>query len=51
MVVAAAGSLWYLVIGTLSSVIQLALLAADAVARRRSLRKPTPAPVPPPRDQ
>lgn len=51
MVAAAACSLWYLVIGTLSSVIQLALLAAGAVARRRSLRKPSPAPVPPPRDQ
>ena len=51
MAAAAACSLWYLVIGTFSSVIQLALLAAGAVARRRSLRKPTPAPVLPPRDQ
>ena len=50
MVAAAAGSLWYLMIGTLSSVIQLALLAAGALARRRSSRRPTPGPVPSPRD-
>jgi hypothetical protein len=35
MVVAAAGSLWYLVIGTVSSAAQLLLLAVDARLQRR----------------
>jgi len=38
MAIAAAGSLWYLVVGTVSSVIQLALLAAGRSARRRGVR-------------
>lgn len=36
MIVAAAGSLWYLVMGTISSAIQLVLLVAGAAARRRA---------------
>ena len=37
MAIAAAGSLWYLVVGTASSMIQLALLAAGRLARRRDM--------------
>jgi hypothetical protein len=37
MVAAAAGSLWYLVVGTISSVVQLGLLATGGRARRAGL--------------
>lgn len=43
MVVAAAASLWYLVAGTLSSVVQLALLGAGWLVRRQGIARLRPA--------